>query len=230
MKSQKPVDKAQLKYIKPMLKVWGQPPIGVSTNILVEAERGKATPHIKTYNFFSPPRTDVRESDTTDDENEIQSLDIVAMDWAMITSANLSKQAWGNPVKGSGHTATSKIQSYEAGVLIHPGLWKDLLKDEAGVVTMSAVGGKDCIVGEGEKVSNCEILEEMDGKWEMVKVGVRLAYDYPLKAYDEDDEPWCQDMSYEGRDWKGITWPPRWEDRLRAVMGMFPGEGDGKTG
>ncbi|KAF3209207.1 hypothetical protein TWF106_011025 [Orbilia oligospora] len=226
MKSQKPVDKAQLNYIKPMLRVWGQPPIRLSTAIAVEAERGKATPHIKTYNFFSPPRIDSKDSDTTDSKDESGALTIVSMDWAMITSANLSKQAWGNPTKGSGPSSTSKIQSYEAGILIHPGLWKDLLKDEAGAVTMSAVGSKDWLVSEGQKIENCDIPEDMDGEWDMVKVGVRLAYDYPLRPYDEDDEPWCKDMPYEGRDWKGITWPPRWEDRLRAAMGLFPSDDD----
>ncbi|KAK6498947.1 hypothetical protein TWF481_011518 [Arthrobotrys musiformis] len=222
LKSQKPTDKAQLKFLKPMLKVWGQPPIGLSTGVLIEAERGKATPHIKTYNFFSPPRIDSKDSDTTDDE-DLQSNN-VAMDWAMITSANLSKQAWGNPTKGSGHTATSKIQSYEVGVLVHPGLWKGLLKDESGVITMSAVGGKDWLAGDGEKVENCDLSESMEGNCDAVRVGVRLAYDYPLKAYEEGGEPWCKDMAYSSRDWKGITWPPRWEDRLRAAMGVFPGQ------
>ncbi|KAK6339754.1 hypothetical protein TWF718_009148 [Orbilia javanica] len=222
MKSQKPTDKSQLNYIKPMLKVWGQPPIGLSTDVFVEAERGKATPHIKTYNFFSPPRTDVKDSDSTDDGNEYEGPPVVSMDWAMITSANLSKQAWGNPAKGSGHATTTKIQSYEVGVLVHPGLWKDLLKDGAGVVSMAAVGGKDWLVGDGQRVQNCDVSESMDGKWDTVKVSVRLAYDYPLRAYSEGDEPWCKDASYSGRDWKGITWPPRWEDRLRAAMGVFP--------
>ncbi|KAK6523579.1 hypothetical protein TWF281_001560 [Arthrobotrys megalospora] len=204
MKSQKPTDKAQLKHIKPMLRVWGQPPVGLFTDVFVEAERGKATPHIKTYNFFSPPRIDVKDSGATDDEDDVGGT-VVAMDWAMITSANLSKQAWGNPVKGSGTAVTSKIQSYEVGVLVHPGLWKDLLMDEAGVVTMAAVGGKDWLTGD---------------------VGVRLAYDYPLKPYTDSDEPWCKDNSYAGKDWKGLTWPPKWEDRLRAAMGVFPGDED----
>ncbi|KAK6352314.1 hypothetical protein TWF730_009144 [Orbilia blumenaviensis] len=210
-----------------MLRVWGQPPVGLSTSVSVEAERGKATPHIKTYNCFSPPRADNEGCEYTkdyDDENEIGAPTIVPMDWAMITSANLSKQAWGNPARGSGHSATSKIQSYEVGVLVHPGLWKDLLKGDTGSVTMSAVGGKDWLAGGGTRVRDTDVSESMDGKCGTIKIGIRLAYDYPLKPYTNSDEPWCKDTSYTVRDWKGITWPPKWEERLRAAMGIFPSE------
>ncbi|KAJ6258616.1 hypothetical protein Dda_6663 [Drechslerella dactyloides] len=220
MKGGKPPAIAQIKYLRPMLAVWGQPPIGITSNILVEAERGKATPHIKTYNHFSPPRVDAKGEEATtgkrEEEESFAPPGFVAMDWAMITSANLSKQAWGNPAKGN----TSKIQSYEAGVMIHPGLFKGLLKDDEGYVQMFAVGGKDWIGDDGEQVRAEDLRETMDGKWRMVKVGVRLPYDYPLKKYEKTDEPWCRDEEYgQLRDWKGTRWPPTFEDILRAHVG-----------
>ncbi|KAF3934895.1 hypothetical protein ABW19_dt0205117 [Dactylella cylindrospora] len=218
MKSNKPTALAQIRYLRPMLARWGQPPASVKSSIRVEAERGKATPHIKTYNLFSPPKVEVNDSDTTDGEDEGSKpvSPTVAMDWAMITSANLSKQAWGNPAKGS----TTKIQSYEAGVLIHPALFNDLLKDDEGYVQMYGIGGKDWITDDGEQVKGNEVREEMDGKWRIVKVGVRLPYDYPLKRYEQGDQPWCSDQDYGNlRDWKDMTWPPRLADILKAEMG-----------
>ncbi|KAK6337903.1 hypothetical protein TWF696_001381 [Orbilia brochopaga] len=224
MKGGKPSAIAQIKFLRPMLALWGQPPIGITSDVLVEAERGKATPHIKTYNHFSPLRIDDKDEDLVAAEEEDEGLFApprqVAMDWAMITSANLSKQAWGNPAKGG----ASKVQSYEAGVLIHPGLYKDLLQNDEGYVQMTAVGGKDWISNDGEQVRAEEVGEEMDGKWRMVKVGVRLPYDYPLKRYEKTDEPWCRDEEYgQLRDWKGTRWPPTFEDILRAHSG---GHGD----
>ncbi|KAF3922992.1 hypothetical protein ABW20_dc0103192 [Dactylellina cionopaga] len=240
MKGRTLAHKGQIKYLKPILAVWGQPSFGISGNAMVEAERGKATPHIKTYNFFSPAKSETErqvkkaktakvyignDEETEDEDDEDGEDKTVAMDWAMITSANLSKQAWGLPAKKE--TSTSKIQSYEVGVLVHPGLWKDLLKDDKGVVTMSAVGGKDWVTGEGEKIPNSELNEDIEGKWGMVKVGIRLAYDYPLKRYEEKDEPWCQDGMYGQRDRLGYTWPRQMIDIFReefAGNGIAPDE------
>ncbi|KAF3921241.1 hypothetical protein ABW21_db0205357 [Orbilia brochopaga] len=227
MKGGKPPAIAQIKYLRPMLAVWGRPHIGLTSDVLVEAERGKATPHIKTYNQFSPPTMDVKDGDPAVDKDGDEGLFApprqVAMDWAMITSANLSKQAWGNPAKGN----TSKIQSYEAGVLIHPGLYKDLLKDDEGYVQMFAVGGKDWITDDGDRVRTEDVEETMDGKWAMVRVGLRLPYDYPLKKYDKTDGPWCRDEDYgQLRDWKGTRWPPTFEDILKAHSGRLVDELD----
>ena len=67
-----------------------------------KAYRNLAAPHIKTYIRFSRRGN---------------------LDWALVTSANLSTQAWGagrNKTDGS-----VRVCSWEAGVLVWPGLWED---------------------------------------------------------------------------------------------------------
>ena len=66
------------------------------------AYRNLAAPHIKTYIRFSRRGN---------------------LDWALVTSANLSTQAWGvgrNKTDGS-----VRVCSWEAGILVWPGLWED---------------------------------------------------------------------------------------------------------
>lgn len=86
----------QLLYLRPMFCHWandsakGKPlPEGA---VIRDAGRQRAAPHIKTYIRYG--------------ENGI--------DWALTTSANLSKQAWGDTVR---------ICSYEIGVLVWPALY-----------------------------------------------------------------------------------------------------------
>ncbi|ODQ53368.1 tyrosyl-DNA phosphodiesterase, partial [Saitoella complicata NRRL Y-17804] len=86
-----PQMQSQLEYMRPMLCDWHA----------VEAGRERAAPHIKTYMRLS--------------EDEKSG---VRVKWALLTSANLSKPAWGTPV--AGRDPGFKIQSYEAGILIHP--------------------------------------------------------------------------------------------------------------
>ncbi|KAF3924399.1 hypothetical protein AA313_de0205394 [Arthrobotrys entomopaga] len=257
LKSRTEAHKTQLEYLKPMMAVWGRPRVGIlDDEVLVEAERGKVLPHIKTYNYFSPPKRVVpngtsslsytdKKTNTTNDDNDGDDAnvvkkeededgeeferEVVAMDWAMITSANLSKQAWGTPVKDK--VGTIKVDSYEVGVLVHPGLWKDLLNDAGGSVTMEAVGGRNWVKGDGERMPDDEMDDDStttttttdsdeeeeggvrregdDGEekgWDDVRVALRLAYDYPLKRYGENDEAWCQDQNYEGQDWTGAIY------------------------
>lgn len=85
LRRQQPQEKKQMEYIGPRLRKWAA----------VEAGRQRAAPHIKTY-FRTTP-------------------DSRALKWFMLTSANLSKQAWGivNKTKGN-----QWIQSWECGVLV----------------------------------------------------------------------------------------------------------------
>ncbi|KAK6531848.1 hypothetical protein TWF694_003013 [Orbilia ellipsospora] len=237
LKSKSEAHRAQLDFLKPMMAVWGRPRVGIlDDEVLVEAERGKVLPHIKTYNYFSPkkqvPSTNISKGNNEigvkvdeSDEKEVEK-EIVPMDWAMITSANLSKQAWGTPVKDK--AGTIKVDSYEVGVLVHPALWKDLLNDKGGRVTMEAVGGRDWIRGDGERMDD-EMDESTDSDeeivkrdyaeegWDNVRVALRLAYDYPLKRYGEGDEPWCQDRNYTEPDWTGVIYSDRDEDLVRVI-------------
>lgn len=100
----------QLQYLHPLFCHWKHqssktPPL--LGEVRKEAHRGPAAPHIKTY---------IRFSDHTDK----------SIDWALVTSANLSKQAWGDVINKQGEV---RIQSYEAGVVVWPELFADRQSD-----------------------------------------------------------------------------------------------------
>lgn len=111
-----------------------------------------------------------------------------SFDWFLLTSANLSKPAWGT-VESHG----LRIRSYEAGILLSPTLygpetvlvplWKSNRPTEEQVNWASSKGYKRI-------------------------VGVRMAWDLPFQKYEEGDVPWVRNRGYEGRDWLGATWPP----------------------
>ncbi|KAI4179283.1 MAG: hypothetical protein LQ348_005437 [Seirophora lacunosa] len=123
MKTQTPAQQKQLTYLRPMLCHWAgedQPSAPSSAEPDVgrvrQALRRRAAPHIKTYIRFA-------------DEGMNRT------DWAMMTSANLSKQAWGEVATAGGEV---RICSYEIGVVVWPDLW-----DEGAGVEMVPVFGKD---------------------------------------------------------------------------------------
>ncbi|KAJ5599309.1 Tyrosyl-DNA phosphodiesterase [Penicillium hetheringtonii] len=113
MKTQSASQQKQLQYIRPYLCQWAGDSDDTSSNIIdlsdqqskkQEAGRGRAAPHIKTYIQFS----DAEKMDT--------------IDWAMVTSANLSTQAWGAATNPNGEV---RIQSFEIGVVVWPDLFAD---------------------------------------------------------------------------------------------------------
>ena len=71
--------------------------------------RTEASPHIKTYCRLSVPDKDSGDSDTEGDKSA----------WFLLTSANLSKAAWGELQTGGSQLA---IRSFELGVLFLPKL------------------------------------------------------------------------------------------------------------
>jgi tyrosyl-DNA phosphodiesterase-1 len=100
-KIQSAAQQKQLGYLRPLLCHWKYSHGPSSPALRREAHRGPAAPHIKTYMRFS------------DDEKR-------SIDWAMLTSANLSKQAWGECENKKGEVW---IQSYETGVVVWPALY-----------------------------------------------------------------------------------------------------------
>lgn len=126
-----------------------------------DAGRGRAAPHVKTYIRYGQegPKGEVR------------------VEWALLTSANLSKQAWGG---GRNKEGRVRVASYEMGVLVWPGLWGE------GRV-MEGVFGRDEADGEGV-------------------VPLRMAYGWPLRGYGEGDEPWVATRGYDEVDWMGRRW------------------------
>ncbi|EEH20614.1 hypothetical protein PABG_02845 [Paracoccidioides brasiliensis Pb03] len=165
-----------------------------------EAGRRRAAPHIKTY---------IRFSDT----------DMTTIDWAMVTSANLSLQAWGAAANAKKEI---RICSYEIGVLVWPDLFVDEEIDDSDEPLMKEKG-KDNSRGEisGHKNTKdvktavmvpCfkrdmpEAAENEARSSNTTLVGFRMPYDLPLHSYAAKDQPWCATATYSEPDWLGQTW------------------------
>jgi tyrosyl-DNA phosphodiesterase-1 len=192
IKLQSAQQQKQQEYLHPLFCHWkssATPSLAFRTEARGgEALRGPAAPHIKTYVRFSDERHD-------------------KIDWAMVTSANLSKQAWGDVVNKKDEIW---IQSWEAGVVVWPALSAD---SEAGQeeAVMVPVFGRD--TPETEDVCDTErVGRDADGYTEQEKekpqmvVGFRMPYDLPLSPYAADEKPWCATMQYPEPDWKGLAW------------------------
>ncbi|KAI0465050.1 hypothetical protein LJB42_000268 [Komagataella kurtzmanii] len=86
--------------------------------------------------------------------------------WYLLTSANLSKQAWGYPLKGS-NGLKYKISSYEAGIFIHPKLY-----------------------GEDYQLKPILSRDSFPNRDEDNVIPIRVPYAFPLEKYHDSDEPW----------------------------------------
>ncbi|KAI6785103.1 uncharacterized protein J7T54_006745 [Emericellopsis cladophorae] len=111
--------------------------------------RARAAPHIKTYIRYNAQGT---------------------IDWALLTSANLSKQAWGDAERNG----IARISSWEVGVLV----WPDLVEQQ-GSRTMVPCHQKD----------TPECSEPSTTTAGGTRIGVRVPYDMPLQAYGDDETP-----------------------------------------
>jgi tyrosyl-DNA phosphodiesterase-1 len=189
MKLQSAQQQKQLEYLHPIFCHWKapSPPPDSSTKgqRRGQALRGPAAPHIKTYIRFS---------------NETHKT----IDWAMVTSANLSKQAWGDVVNKKDEIW---IQSWEAGVVVWPELFCEC-KEERETIMVPVFGkdrpGQEDVPGWGDARDDMQTVEKQEkGK---TVVAFRMPYDLPLTSYGSSDRPWCATMQYSEPDWKGLTW------------------------
>jgi tyrosyl-DNA phosphodiesterase 1 len=225
MKLQSAAQQKQLQYMRPYFCHWAggketptrntldttgaeatKKQIYAGNNAIVKREAGRrrAAPHIKTYIRFS----DAREMDR--------------IDWAMVTSANLSTQAWGAAANANGEV---RICSWEIGVIV----WPDLFADDypgtiggecagEGMVEMVPCFKQDLplprlLVGEPDKPQGSIIKKQEqdlfgDGKSRLpaAVVGFRMPYDLPISPYSPNDVPWCATASHTEPDWLGQTW------------------------
>ena len=202
MKAQSPAQKKQLEYMRPYLCRWAgdedSPPATANPNPTTlnsdtpvrEAGRRRAAPHIKTYIRFSDANT-------------------TSIDWAMVTSANLSTQAWGAAPNAKREI---RICSFEIGVIVWPDLFLD---DGQEIETKESKPGKvgsAAMVPCFKKDVPCCALERDNGASSDISssattlVGLRMPYDLPLKPYSRSDTPWCANASYTETDWLGQTW------------------------
>ncbi|KAK4130176.1 phospholipase D/nuclease [Trichocladium antarcticum] len=168
-KIQSPQQAKQLQYLEPLFCHWANDSahgaeLPQSPTIQQgEGGRKRAAPHIKTYIRYHGG-----------DRPGHQSID-----WALTTSANLSKQAWGEAPNAAGET---RIASYEIGVLVWPALY-------AEGATMQATFLTDALEEEGGEV-----------------VALRVPYNLPLQPYGEDEIPWVATARHAEPDWMGGVW------------------------
>ncbi|KAK7748635.1 hypothetical protein SLS53_000656 [Cytospora paraplurivora] len=157
----------QLLYLRPVFCHWANDaPRGRDLkpgSVIQEAGRKRAAPHIKTYIRYGEK----------------------SIDWALTTSANLSKQAWGEAANGSGEM---RIASWEIGVLV----WPFLFAEQARMV---GTFQKDTPEGDN---GGCTTDTPI--------VGLRIPYNLPLQSYGADEKPWVATASYTEADWQGRTW------------------------
>ncbi|KAF9099208.1 hypothetical protein BGX23_003443 [Mortierella sp. AD031] len=191
----------QAHYLNPILHSWQG----------LKSGRDRAMPHIKTY---------TRVTSRADGDH---------LSWFLLTSANLSKPAWGEVRDGA-----LDIKSYELGVLIFPGLFEDCAESgETFHVSMmnctvfdpypepytltfddpepnSASHGKSSSSsggGGGDNGTDESTQGEQDGSKQTIGVvPIRLPYDLPLKKYDfTQDHVWLTDKQFPGQDDFGNT-------------------------
>jgi tyrosyl-DNA phosphodiesterase 1 len=114
----------------------------------------------------------------------------------MVTSANLSTQAWGAAPNASGEV---RICSWEIGVLVWPELWKErgAPSDHSERIEMAPVFMQD--------MPSIEPSDEGESEKRTI-VGLRMPYDLPIVQYAEDSMPWCATSSYAEPDWRGMTY------------------------
>lgn len=188
MKIQSAPQLKQLQYMRPHLCHWaGDNPSNTNFVDLSEVQppkrdagRRRAAPHIKTYIRYS-------------DANTMETID-----WAMVTSANLSTQAWGAATNANGEV---KISSWEIGVVVWPELFVDdsaSLKSTSGSSSVLMV---PCFKRDQPSSPSGTLAKEAS-----TVVGFRMPYDLPLTPYSASDEPWCATASHDVPDWQGLSW------------------------
>jgi len=111
----------------------------------------------------------------------------------MVTSANLSTQAWGGAASAGGEVW---ICSFEIGVLVWPELFDE--EGELGRAVMVPTFKTDMPpVGKGRG----------EGEGEGRVVGWRMPYDLPLVPYAKGEKPWCASEPDGEKDCMGRVWP-----------------------
>jgi len=158
-----PAHESQESYMKSHLRQWAA----------LKAGRDRAAPHIKTYGRVT----------RQDPLNP-------TFDWFILSSANLSKPAWG-AMEGKPPNSGLRIRSYEAGVMLIPELY-----GEGTVFVPTYKSDWPCE----------EQVLWARGKGYKNIVGIRMAWDLPFRKYDDGDVPWVKNRSYEGTDWLGRVW------------------------
>ncbi|EEB09233.1 tyrosyl-DNA phosphodiesterase Tdp1 [Schizosaccharomyces japonicus yFS275] len=140
----------------------------------MKSGRQRIAPHVKTYMRLNDEGTLIR--------------------WVLLTSANLSKPAWGTLEGVAANSKTEhglRIRSYEAGVLLHPGLFAD---DSNSACAFFPVYKSNSL-----KSPNFDFP---------LSVAIRMPWDFPPQPYGDKDDIWSPSIPRNETDWLGSKWPP----------------------
>lgn len=198
IKAQSAAHHKQIESLRPHLHQWVLGP-----RITSRSMRDIAAPHIKTYFQFNTKPTQ-----EALDERDLE------VEWALVTSANLSIQAWGSMPRSESNTKKKsknevrgveeglvQIQSFEIGVMVWPGLYEneDTSGDkpgQTGKARMVPVFGTDT-PSTATTVNNSDTT---------TVVGLRMPYDLPLTPYGPKEFPWSPGNVYASPDSHGRSW------------------------
>jgi tyrosyl-DNA phosphodiesterase 1 len=200
IKLQSAAQQKQLQYLRPYLCHWTSGQGDTTDNATVSATEGArrttyrstAAPHVKTYIRFSAGSA------------------MKTLDWAMITSANMSTQAWGTTPDKDG---TIRICSWEVGVVIWPRLWADEESELRHGELNDIKAGKGHEAGKTVMIPTFECdtpdptnaVEARSTKHRQV-IGFRMPYDLPLHRYSANEIPWCATAQHAEPDRFGRVW------------------------
>lgn len=168
----------QLAYLKARFFAWRA----------VKAGRAMAAPHIKTYMRVSNNADRVR--------------------WVLLTSANLSKQAWGTPSGKGGSNLW--IQSFELGVLMYPSLYNNNQACQGPIHFIPSYKRNSL-----QETQSTPATEPTIKKPKLTGIGpsdtcvaIRMPYDLPLTRYswETGDMPWSPHVAHKTADWHGNKW------------------------
>lgn len=116
------------------------------------------------------------------------------MDWALLTSANLSKQAWGEAMRPTGEI---RVSSWEVGVMV----WPELIApadSEGGCSSIMVPTFRSDTPSRASSAPEAERVARV--------AGVRIPYSLPLQRYGDGEIPWVTSMAHTEPDRYGATW------------------------
>ncbi|CAJ1925113.1 unnamed protein product [Sphenostylis stenocarpa] len=129
--------------------------------------------------------------------------------WFLLTSANLSKAAWGALQKNN---TQLMIRSYELGVLFLPSSFKRRGSVFSCTSNVALSEGK-CPVHESSEMKKTKLVTLTGQKRESmhspshVIIPLPLPYQLPPLPYSSQDVPWSWDRQYKNKDVYGQVWP-----------------------
>lgn len=141
----------------------------------------RAMPHIKTFARYN-------------DQN---------LAWFLLTSANLSKAAWGALQKNNSQLM---IRSYELGVLFLP----SPIQGQGLQFSCTDDGGlseSDCGSAENSDAMRKLVTLTREGSKTSEIIPLPVPYELPPEPYSSEDVPWSWDRTYHKKDVYGQVWP-----------------------